>query len=140
MRLREIEVAQAETILIAVSDGVLADSLRFSLELEGYETRFCDEYSLLPVMSAPCVRGACLVLDQDVFSRIVDGVTGGLSSGNGMPVILMVSESTRRVLANAQSAGVTEVVEQPLMGPTLVHMIRQVIGRNGCSRAALRRS
>jgi len=140
MRLREIEVAQAETILIAVSDGVLADSLRFSLELEGYETRFCDEHSLLPAMSAPCMRGACLVLDQDVFSRIVDGVTGELFAGNGMPVILMVSESTRRVRANARSAGVTEVVEQPLLGPTLVHTIRQVIDRTGYSRAPLRRS
>jgi len=140
MLVGETEVAQAETILIAVGDGVLADSMRFSLELEGFATRFCDEQTLLPVMTAPCVCGACLVLDQDVFSRVVDGATGGLFSGNGMPVILMISESTRRLLANARSAGVTEIVEQPLMGQTLVHTIRQVIGRNGCSRAALRRS
>lgn len=139
MRLKEIEVAQAETILIAVSDGVLADSLRFSLELEGYETRFCDEHSLLPAMSAPCVRGACLVLDQDVFSR-VEEETAGLFAARGLPVILMLSQSTKRVLAKAEAAGVTEVVEQPLLGPTLVHTIRQVIGRNECSRAALRRS
>ena len=136
----DTEVAQAETILIAVGDGVLADSLRFSLELEGFETRFCDEHSLLSVMSAPCVRGACLVLDQDVFSRIVDGATSGLFAERGMPVILMVSQSTQRVLANARSAGVTDVVEQPLLGPTLVDTIRQVIGKNGCSGAALRRS
>lgn len=139
MRLRESEVAQAETILIAVSDGVLADSLRFSLELEGYETRFCDEHSLLPVMSAPCVRGGCLVLDQDVFSR-VEEEAAEFFVARGMPVILMLSQSTKRVLAKAEAAGVTEVVEQPLLGPTLVHTIRQAIGRKGCSRAALRRS
>ena len=135
----EIEVAQAETILIAVSDGVLADSLRFSLELEGYETRFCDEHSLLPAMSAPCVRGACLVLDQDVFSR-VEEEAAELFAARGMPVILMVSQSTKRVLAKAEAAGVTEVVEKPLLGGILFDTIHQVLAKRGCSRGTLRRS
>jgi FixJ family two-component response regulator len=121
-------VAQAETILIAVGDGVLADSLRFSLELEGFETRFCDEYSLLPAMSAPCVRGGCLVLDQEVFARLVEGEDAGLFADRGMPVILMVSHTTKRVLASAEAAGVTEVVEKPLLGGVLSDAIRQVIG------------
>ncbi len=139
MRLGEVEVAQAETILIAVSDGVLADSLRFSLELEGYETRFCDEHSLLPAMNAPCVRGACLVLDQDVFSR-VEEEAAELFVARGMPIILMVSQSTKRVLAKAEAAGITEVVETPLLGGILFDTIHQVLEKRGCSRGTMRPS
>ena len=124
-----MEVAQAETILIAVSDGVLADSLRFSLELEGFETRFCDEHSLLPVMSAPCLNGACLVIDQDVFSRVLGSGKNGRFAEEGMPVILMVSQPTQSVLASAAAAGVTEVVEKPLLGGILFDTNHQVLGR-----------
>jgi len=45
-------VSKAGTILIATGDGVLADSLRFSLELEGFEAKLCDELSLLPALAA----------------------------------------------------------------------------------------
>lgn len=127
MRLKETELAQAETILIAVSDGVLADSLRFSLELEGFETRFCEEHSLLATMRAPCVRGVCLVLDQDVFARMVAGAEGGVFADCGMPVVLMVSHLTKRVVAQAEAAGVTEVVEKPLLDGVLFTAIRQAI-------------
>jgi len=127
MRVGEIALAQAETILIAVGDGVLADSLRFSLELEGFSIRFCDEHSLLPAMSAPSVHGGCLVLDQDVFARMVEGDRGRLFADPDMPVILMVSYITKRVRDSAAAAGVTEVVEKPLLGGVLFDVIRQVL-------------
>jgi FixJ family two-component response regulator len=127
MRFGEADLAEAETILIAVNDGVLADSLRFSLELEGFATRFCDESSLFPAMSAPRPRGGCLVLDQDVFARMVEDEDGGILADKGMPVVLMVSISTKWVLARAEAAGVTEVVEKPLLGGVLCDAIRQAI-------------
>jgi FixJ family two-component response regulator len=120
-------LAQAETILIAVSDGVLADSLRFSLELEGFETLFCEEHSLLASMSAPCVRGGCLVLDQDVFARVVDGADGAIFADRSMSVVLMVSHITKRVVARAEAAGITKVVEKPLLDGVLFAAIRQAI-------------
>jgi DNA-binding NtrC family response regulator len=129
MRVGETEVAQAETILIAVGDGVLADSMRFTLELEGFATHFCDEQTLAPAMSAPCVGGACLVLDQEVFTRVIEAEGAGLFADRGMPVILMVSHSTEKVLASATAAGVTEVVEKPLLGGILFDTIHQVIGK-----------
>lgn len=131
---------EADTILIAVGDGVLADSLRFSLELEGFNTRFCDEHSLLSLMSAPCVHGACLVLDQDVFLRIVDEQESGLFADRGIPVILMVSQKTDRVLAGAGAAGVTEVVEKPLLGSVMFDTIRQVLDKKGCPHNPVRPS
>ena len=48
---REIALPEARTILIAVADGILADSLRFSLELEGFDAEFCDGCSLLSAMT-----------------------------------------------------------------------------------------
>ena len=137
MRWGDSDLAQAEIILIAVSDGVLADSLRFSLELEGFETRFCDEYSLLPAMAAPR-SGGCLVLDQDVFARIADGQDSRLFAGRDMPVVLMVSQTTQRILAQAEAAGVTELVEKPLLGGVLFQAIRRAIGRPRKSSQPLR--
>lgn len=136
MRFGEADLAEAETILIAVNDGVLADSLRFSLELEGFATRFCDESSLFPAMSAPRPRGGCLVLDQDVFARMVEDEDGGILADKGMPVVLMVSISTKRVLARAEAAGVTEVVEKPLLGGVLCDAIRQAIDGEDDSNVA----
>ncbi len=136
MRFGEADLAEAETILIAVNDGVLADSLRFSLELEGFATRFCDESSLFPAMSAPRPRGGCLVLDEDVFARMVEDEDGGILADKGMPVVLMVSISTKWVLARAEAAGVTEVVEKPLLGGVLCDAIRQAIDGEDDSNVA----
>ena len=115
----------ADTVLIAVSDGVLADSLRFALELEGFVTRFCDEQSLLSDMGRG--QGACLVLDQDVFARMVASDGTSLFAGRDLPVILMVSALTRRARAYAAAAGITEVVEKPLLGGELLAAIRQTL-------------
>jgi FixJ family two-component response regulator len=118
MRLKENDLAEAATILIAVSDGVLADSLRFSLELEGYAVRLCDEYNL-PRANAGEPQ-SCLVLDQDVFARMTDRRFDAL----GVPVILMVESRTGRLLARAEAAGVTKVVEKPLLGNVLCDAIK----------------
>ena len=118
MRLKENDLAEAATILIAVSDGVLADSLRFSLELEGYAVRLCDEYSLPRTISSR--PHSCLVLDQHVFARMTDCRLDAF----GVPVILMVESRSGRVLARAEAAGVAKVVEEPLFGNVLFDAIK----------------
>ena len=121
-------MSKAGTILIATGDGVLADSLRFSLELEGFEARLCDELSLLPALATSEAPG-CLLLDQDVFARMVEGEPplGDL----GMPVVLLVGALTRRVLERASAAGIAKVVEKPLLGGVLVEAIKIVMGAKG---------
>ena len=136
---KEIDLAEGGTILIATSDGVLADSLRFSLELEGFDAEFCDECSLLPAMTARQAPG-CLVLDQDVFTRMVDGAAEPLLAELGIPVVLMVGHTTERVLARAKAAGVTKVVEKPLLGGVLFEAIRTVLHGKGSSSPALKPS
>ena len=126
MHLKEIDLAEAGTILIAVGDGVLADSLRFSLDLEGFEVKLCDEHSLLRALAAPEAPG-CLVLDQDVFARMVDGKGDHRLAEFDIPVVLMVGHKTERVLARAKAAGVSEVVEEPLLGGVLFDAIRTTL-------------
>lgn len=134
--LKESALPEPGTILIAVTDGVLADSLRFSLELEGFDVKFCDECSLLSAMAGRQTPG-CLVLDQDVFTRIVDGEAEAVLAEIGIPVVLMVGHSTQRVLARAKAAGVTNVVEKPLLGEVLCDAIRNALHGKGSSSPAL---
>ena len=115
-------MAEAATILIAVGDGVLANSLRFSLELEGYEVKLCDEYSL-PRAIGVGEPQACVVLDQDVFARIADRRLDAY----GVPVILMTEDRNGRMLARAEAAGVTKLVETPLLGAVLFDAIKAAI-------------
>lgn len=118
-------VPEADTILIAASDRVLADSLRFSLELEGYDAKLCDERSLIPALAEQTPR--LLVLDQDVFMRL-DGRDGAASLRHiGIPMVLMVSQKTQRVMERAKAAGVSQVVEKPLLGGVLFDAIRNTL-------------
>lgn len=115
---------EARTILIAVGDGVLADSLRFSLELEGYTAKLCDELSLLPAVAEEAP--GLLVLDQDVFTRL-DGRDGSEALVQiGIPVVLMVGHKTQRLMQKAKAAGV-QVVEKPLLGGVLFDAIRNAL-------------
>jgi len=127
MRLKECDLADAANILIAVGDGVLADSLRFSLGLEGFDVRLCDEHSLPRAMAEADAPG-CLVLDHDVFARMLNGNNERRFVGLGFPVLLMVGHQTEKVMARAQQAGVTHIVEKPLLGAVLLDTIRSALG------------
>jgi FixJ family two-component response regulator len=118
-------VSHTGTILIGVGDAVLADSLRFSLELEGLDARLCDERSLLPLAAAH--KPGCLVLDQDVFTKLAGSAISDLS----VPVVLMVGQKTQRLMDRARAAGVTHVVETPLLGGVLFEEIRKALDGYG---------
>jgi FixJ family two-component response regulator len=128
MCVQQINLSGAATVLIAVGDGVLADSLRFSLELEGFDVRLCDEQSLLPMLDGAEAPG-CLVLDQDVFARMVQGDGERRFAGLGLPVILMVGHRTEKAVASAARAGVTHVIEKPLLGAVLLNAIRSALSQ-----------
>ena len=127
MRFKEIDLAEDASILIAVSDGVLADSLRFSLELEGFDVKVCHEHPLLSAMADGKAAGCCLVLDYDVFVRMADSKNRRRFAGFGFPVVLMVNHKTDRVVASAEQAGVSQVVETPLLGGVLLDAIRAAL-------------
>ncbi len=120
-------MAETSTVLIAVRDQVLADSLLFSLELEGYEARLCEP----PVERLADVElRTCLLLDQEVFATLWGrGGTGALTRF-GLPTVLMVNERTQHLIDHATAAGVTTVVEKPLLGGVLFDAIRSALDGN----------
>jgi hypothetical protein len=116
-------VGQA-TVLIAVKDAVLADSLRFSLELEGYAPKLCQ----LPLNPVDTVEPrACLLLDQDVFTTMLRSGDGKAIGRLGFPTVLMVNQRTRLLSQQAETAGIAFVVEKPLLGGILFDTIRMVL-------------
>ncbi|HSA67539.1 MAG TPA: hypothetical protein VLE24_07735 [Methyloceanibacter sp.] len=120
-------MAEAGTVLIAVQDSVLADSLRFSLELEGYEARICER-----PLDPPADREVrtCLLLDQDVFTTLYGRAGARASTRFGLPTVLMVNQRTQRLMDHATAAGVTAVVEKPLLGGVLFEAIRSALDGN----------
>jgi FixJ family two-component response regulator len=126
--LRRLEVPKAGTILIATRDGVLADSLRFSLELEGFTARLCDELSLFSSLAAT-ERPGCLVLDQDVFDQMVQNKSDQLLAETSIPVVLLVEVMTRRLVDRVNAASIASVVEKPLLGRVLLEAIGDAIDR-----------
>ena len=129
---------KAGTILIATRDGVLADSLRFSLELEGFAARLCDEISLFSSLAAT-ERPGCLVLDQDVFDHMVAGKSDRLLAKTSVPVVLLVEAKTRRLLQHANAASIAKIVEKPLLGEVLVEAVRDVIDQGSLGLASSKR-
>jgi FixJ family two-component response regulator len=120
-------LAEAGTVLIAVRDQVLADSLRFSLELEGYEARLCEP----PLERLADIEfRACLLLDQEVFATLCGRGGAGVLTRFGLPTVLMVNQRTQRLMDHAMSAGVTTVVEKPLLGSVLFDAIRAALDGN----------
>jgi hypothetical protein len=120
-------LAEAGIVLIAVRDSVLADSLRFSLELEGYQAKLCE-----PPLDPPPdgELRTCLLLDQEVFTALWGRVGTGVLTRFGLPTVLMVNQRTQRVMEHANAAGVTAVVEKPLLGGILFEAIRSALDGN----------
>jgi FixJ family two-component response regulator len=128
-------VSKAGIILIATGDGVLADSLRFSLELEGFEARLCDELSVFSALASAEMPG-CLLLDQSVFERIVEDGNGRLLAGSAIPIVLLVEAMTKRLLGRVNEAGIAGFVEKPLLGRVLLDAIEHAISARGRVRVA----
>ena len=84
-------MAETGTVLIAVRDAVLVDSLRFSLELEGYAAKLCAP----PFELADAESRACLLLDQDVFATMIGRGDRQVLDRLGMPTVLKANQWTR---------------------------------------------
>jgi AmiR/NasT family two-component response regulator len=68
------------------------------------------------------------VLDQEVFTKLA---TGRTVSELRVPVVLMVGQRTQRLMERARAAGVTHMVETPLLGGALFEEIRKALDGYG---------
>jgi FixJ family two-component response regulator len=115
------------TILVVDDDLGVRNSIKFSLEVEGFAVRvYANAGALLDAPDLPA--RACLVVDDDLrdmsglelLARLRDRAVR-------WPTILVTSHPTVAVRNRASSVGI-EMVEKPLLGDALVHAVRNAIG------------
>jgi FixJ family two-component response regulator len=110
-------------VLVVDDDPAVRNSLKFSLELEGFAVRlYADGRELLDDPHLPTY--GCLVIDQVMPGLLgLDVVAALRNRGVTSPAILITPHANPKVRQNAATAGVT-VIEKPFFGNTLIDAIR----------------
>jgi two-component system, LuxR family, response regulator FixJ len=115
-------------VLVIDDDPAVLSSLKFSLEIEGYDVWvYLSAGELLNNGRLP-IQG-CLVIDQvlpDVSG--LDLIQQLRSAGSVLPAILITTNPGRPLRERAARLGVP-IVEKPLLGNTLSEAIRDALGR-----------
>ena len=110
-------------VVVVDTDSAIRDSLRFSLEVEGFAV--C-EYPVGVDLLKDVERTAvdCLVLDEQISGMSgLDAIARLRERNITVPTILMASRLTPAQLERAKRAGVC-VVEKPLLDNMLLERIR----------------
>jgi two-component system, LuxR family, response regulator FixJ len=131
---RQGELSIAGSLVIVVDDDVaVRNSLKFSLEVEGFAVRtYSGGIELLNDTELP--RGGCLVIDQNMPGMNgLDLVAQLRARDVAVPAILITSYPTAALSARAAKAGVA-IVEKPFLGTALVDRIRD-LSRDSAARA-----
>ena len=113
-------------VVVVDTDSAIRDSLRFSLEVEGFAV--C-EYPVGVDLLKDVERTAvdCLVLDEQISGMSgLDAIARLRERNITVPTILMASRLTPAQLERAKRAGVC-VVEKPLLDNVLLERIRGVL-------------
>jgi FixJ family two-component response regulator len=122
--------AEASPPVIAVvdDDEAVSRSLKFSLELDGFDVRtFSGGAELLGARDIAACR--CFVVDQKMPGMTGLELIGRLRDRNiAAPAILIISHPSMALSTRAANAGVP-LVEKPLLGDTLLESIRAALAR-----------
>lgn len=117
-------------VLVIDDDPAVRGSLKFSLEIEGFDVRtYANADELLRADDLPS-RG-CLIVDY-----YLPGVNGldllrELSDRHvSLPAILITTQPTAHVRRRAHSAGVA-IIEKPLLNNALSEAVRDSFSRDG---------
>jgi FixJ family two-component response regulator len=111
------------TVMVVDDDSAVRNSLKFSLELEGFAVRlYADGGELLGDPHLPAC--GCLVVDQVMPGMSgLDIVDALRQRGISSPAVLMTANASRKIRQRAAAAGVA-VIEKPFFGNALVDAIR----------------
>jgi FixJ family two-component response regulator len=122
------EIASPRPVIAVVDDDpAVCNSLKFSLELEGFSVRAY--YSGAEFAAAKNLDNcACFVVDQILPDTNGMQLIEGLRARHiAAPAILIVGHPYARLARQAAAAGVP-IVEKPLFGNTLLAKIKEVCG------------
>lgn len=124
-------VPNSKNVLVVEDDAAVRASLKFSLEVEGFQVKLYDRaISLLAEDKLP-ERG-CLVIDYRMPD--IDGIElmERLRSRNvTLPAILISARVTRQLQTLAQRLGFVTVLEKPLSDAILIDSIRTALASTG---------
>jgi len=117
---------------IVDDDPAVRNSLKFSLELEGFSVGTYGSAAEL-LRAQDLSRFNCLVIDYNMPGMNgLDLVTRLRELHVSAPAILITTDPPKTLLARADRARV-RIVEKPLLGNTLVDRIVEAIGPDGPS-------
>jgi FixJ family two-component response regulator len=114
------------TVVVVDDDPAVCNSLKFSLEIEGYTVRTYPDGAAL-LNEADLNDCACLVIDQNLPGLVgIDVVTRLRERHIAAPVILITSHPNAALGRNASRAGI-HIVEKPLLDNALIDRIRRTL-------------
>jgi two-component system response regulator FixJ len=131
---KQAELAVGSPVVIVVDDDLaVRSSLKFALEIDGFEVRaYADGGELLNERELP--RCGCLVIDQNMRGLNGLDVVAQLRDRQvSVPAILITSYPTAALSQRAARAGIP-IVEKPLFGNALVDRIRDMFSADKGAR------
>ena len=120
------EISAPRWLVIVVDDDpAVRNSLKFSLEIEGFTVR--DFASAAELLNARDLPGcSCLVIDERLPGMSgLELIARLRERHNSVPAILITSNPNAALTARAARAN-TPIIEKPLLGNALVDKIRAV--------------
>ena len=122
-------VARDATILLVDDDPAVRNSLKFSLQVEGFAVRaYASGHDLLTDPDLPA-RG-CLIVDHLMPDMTGLEVVESLRERRiALPAILITSHPSAGLRARVAHAGIA-LVEKPLLGDALLRGVREALVRN----------
>jgi two-component system response regulator FixJ len=122
---KAIPGANSNAVVVVDDNYAVRNSLKFSLEVEGFPVRTfaCGGD---PLGSSLPHRYACLVVDQNLPGMSGLDLIARLRTRNiSAPAILTTTNPSATLIERAKRAGV-HIVEKPLLGNVLVDEIREI--------------
>ena len=123
----QLHQAAPESIVAVVDDDpAVRNSLKFSLETEGFSVRLYASGAEL-LKDAALADYGCLIVDQSMPAMSgLELIVRLRDRSIAVPVILTISKPSAALRQRAANAGVP-IVEKPLLGNALVDEIRLIV-------------
>jgi two-component system response regulator FixJ len=125
--MQEQALAVKNPVVLVIDDDVaVRNSLKFSLEIEGFAVRtYATSATLLEDRDLPA--HGCLVLDYNLPDMNGLALLQSLRQrGTTMPAILITTHPSPALRARASAMGIG-IVEKPLLGNTLLEELRAAL-------------
>lgn len=135
-RLGVTSLAFEPIIIVVDGDAAVRASLKFALELDGFAVE-AHESADAVVKRNDLPRRGCLVLDYHLRGMNGLQLLRALRDRHvDMPAVLITTQPSRAVRAEAAAAGV-QIVEKPLLSNTLLTSLQRALATGGSGMGAI---